>query len=94
MASEVTFESYNGKGNRPVGKIVWDGKSLHAEPAESEFLQSVLVGSVMIPQSDGPKSVTAKDGELFLDGLQYKYRSSYLWASPPTPVGAGEPVLS
>jgi hypothetical protein len=65
--SEVFFQKYDVNGAQQLGRIVWDGKSVRAEPADSEFLQEVLTDPCTIRVGNELKLVTPKDGELFLE---------------------------
>lgn len=66
-----------------AGKIIWDGKSVTADPPNKVLLNNILREPVWVPDVDGLKKYTADDGEEFVKGLCHNYRSAYLRASSP-----------
>jgi hypothetical protein len=71
--------------NVPAGRLVYDGKNIKAEPADSSLLKTILAEPIYATKitGDDTKSLSAKDGKLFMEGLRYQYKSAYLRAAEP-----------
>ncbi len=66
-------------GDKLLGQLVWDGKAIKAQPADSRLLQSILEDRIIAP--GGKARLTAADGMTFLEALRFNYHSAYLRAT-------------
>lgn len=73
----VRFTGLDQEGKlREKGHILWDGSQFRAS---GPLMQNILA----LPVVAQKRRLTAQDGEAFLDGLRFQYRSAYLSASAP-----------
>lgn len=71
------YELRNGQDTF-VGSLVFDGKTVVADPPDDHTLRVILADSVFTPK--GP--IGAEQPEAFLEALPKQYRSAYLRAVP------------
>jgi hypothetical protein len=86
MSKVVIIYELNAQGKDVVaGRLIWDGKTISANPPDSLLLKNIIAHPVIAQQVTGDAMIklTATDGDKFLAGLQYQYKSGYLRASAP-----------
>lgn len=68
-----------------IGRLLWDGASLTAQPSDNPALQSLLEDEITDPRTR--QTTTAdSDPEQFLTLLSHRYRSAYLRVTEPEDV--------
>lgn len=78
----VQIRRLNGKfEDVVVGKIIWDGKRVIAEPEGDDTLDSIISLPITPPGSE--KLYAKKNGARFVEGLPWQYKSAYLRAESP-----------
>lgn len=81
MTVTVEFYRLTADGDERVGRLVWDGKVIKAQP-QTQALLSVLEEPVEIYEGERLVEIDPKlEPEVFLRSLYLKYKSAYFRAT-------------